>query len=277
MTTPREVEDYSVLNVTKYDPSFQGRILSRRKRYLIFPEGSNFVITFGHVKKIITKYPDNWNQNNEFDIAHKLPSDPTFVRRITFGHRLPRPTAPTKPPTTEMPKPMMPTWDKPMSWGPPPAWDKPSAWGKPPMWDKPTMMKAAMKPMMSPMMKPMMSPMMKPKVWSRGGRERRDLYGNFATVLGRMGLDGKACVYRTLCEVKHLLAPKGTSLAHDVVRALFTLYTHNDIEEDEDISEVKGYHDASKHLECDQVYGEGCPFSILALLLSYDPRANLIS
>lgn len=84
-----------------------------------------------------------------------------------------------------MPKPMMPTWDKPMSWGPPPAWDKPSAWGKPPMWDKPTMMKAAMKPMMSPMMKPMMSPMMKPKVWSRGGRERRDLYGNFATVLGR--------------------------------------------------------------------------------------------
>lgn len=45
MTTPREVEDYSVLNVTKYDPSFQGRILSRRKRYLIFPEGSNFVVS----------------------------------------------------------------------------------------------------------------------------------------------------------------------------------------------------------------------------------------
>lgn len=38
----------------------------------------------------------------------------------------------------------------------------------------------------------------------------------------RMGLDGKACVHRTICEVKHLLAPKGTSLAHDVFRTLFT-------------------------------------------------------
>lgn len=55
------------------------------------------------------------------------------------------------------------------------------------------------------------------------------------------------------------------------------LYTNEDVEEDEDQSNVQGYHDASKHTDCDGMFGEGCPFSILALLLSYDPRANLIS
>ncbi|KAG8226977.1 hypothetical protein J437_LFUL000282, partial [Ladona fulva] len=51
-------------------------------------------------------------------------------------------------------------------------------------------------------------------------RDRRTLYERIEYALEQFGLDGKACLLRTLCEVAQRIAPKGT-LIQEFVRIIF--------------------------------------------------------
>nr|CAD7406005.1 unnamed protein product [Timema cristinae] len=63
--------------------------LSRRKRYLMFPEGSNFLITVANPKRLLTNMrPKGWNGLLECDVFFKLPSD---TRKMIEKYQYPHP------------------------------------------------------------------------------------------------------------------------------------------------------------------------------------------
>ncbi|XP_049272192.1 uncharacterized protein LOC125758704 [Rhipicephalus sanguineus] len=93
------------------------------------------------------------------------------------------------------------------------------------------------------------------------GHDRWNLYRGLAWFLRRFGLDGEACVKRSLCEVASM--PRMPGLLGDVVEALFTIPKdhHN-------LSILDDYYKASKRGrtlgECDAGYSE-CPVSLYEL------------
>ncbi|XP_014228580.1 uncharacterized protein LOC106653595 [Trichogramma pretiosum] len=54
-------------------------------------------------------------------------------------------------------------------------------------------------------------------------RHRRDLYSKVEVVINAMGLDGRACVLRALCEASRRLRPRGASLVEEMLRIVFDL------------------------------------------------------
>ncbi|XP_028134624.1 uncharacterized protein LOC114329646 [Diabrotica virgifera virgifera] len=56
-------------------------LLSRRKRYLLFPPGSNMAISMAGVKALLRPQPTGWNILGEMDCPFALPSDTRILRR----------------------------------------------------------------------------------------------------------------------------------------------------------------------------------------------------
>ncbi|KAG5889372.1 hypothetical protein JTB14_009165 [Gonioctena quinquepunctata] len=61
--------------------------LSRKKRYLTFPPGSNFVIQFAAVKALLRIQPTGWNILEEVDYPFALPTDTRLFRKSNWINR----------------------------------------------------------------------------------------------------------------------------------------------------------------------------------------------
>ncbi|KAH0549485.1 uncharacterized protein LOC123261244 [Cotesia glomerata] len=59
---------------TGTEPNFT-KLLHRKRRHLVFPKSTTFVITVIGLKSIQVKEPTNWNLDLEFDIIWPIPSD----------------------------------------------------------------------------------------------------------------------------------------------------------------------------------------------------------
>ncbi|KAH9639814.1 hypothetical protein HF086_013799, partial [Spodoptera exigua] len=53
-------------------------------------------------------------------------------------------------------------------------------------------------------------------------RQKKEIWETLEGVLEQRNMNGRACILRTICEAKMRLAPKGKSLVHDILRAMFT-------------------------------------------------------
>ncbi|XP_047506385.1 uncharacterized protein LOC125050526 [Pieris napi] len=63
-------------NVTEQCPNVKTSLGSiRKKRYLVFPEGSSFVMTISLVKAFMTHAPSGWNIALEIDVLFPLPDE----------------------------------------------------------------------------------------------------------------------------------------------------------------------------------------------------------
>ncbi|KAK9754866.1 hypothetical protein QE152_g817 [Popillia japonica] len=62
-------------------------LLSRKKRYLFFPPGANFVYQFVNVKALMKRVPKGMQWLNEWDVPFPLPSDPGEFREYRESHR----------------------------------------------------------------------------------------------------------------------------------------------------------------------------------------------
>ncbi|KAH9367497.1 hypothetical protein HPB48_022124 [Haemaphysalis longicornis] len=97
------------------------------------------------------------------------------------------------------------------------------------------------------------------------GQDRWALYRGASWFLRRLGLDGEACVKRSLCEVAAM--PRMEGLLGDVVEALFTIP-----EDHRNASFLGDYYEASKRGRtvgrCDASYSD-CPLSLLYELPNY--------
>ncbi|XP_044021330.1 uncharacterized protein LOC122861178 [Aphidius gifuensis] len=58
-------------------------ILNRKKRYLVFPKSSTFVVTTTGLKAIQVKEPTNWNLDLEFDMIWPIPTEDNNNKKIS--------------------------------------------------------------------------------------------------------------------------------------------------------------------------------------------------
>ncbi|XP_055543812.1 uncharacterized protein LOC129729328 [Wyeomyia smithii] len=96
-------------------------------------------------------------------------------------------------------------------------------------------------------------------------RERRELYHALEKEVGeRFDFPMKACILRSICEVRKMMPATGKSMMVDIARTVFSLPLKEELEDE--------YSAAMRHEEpdCHKMYGKKCPLSIIQLLL-YDP------
>ncbi|XP_072395558.1 uncharacterized protein [Diabrotica undecimpunctata] len=80
--------NYLCICSTKNDVTVIKRnILSRKKRYLVFPKGSQLVIQLSAIKAIQQAQPRNWNFLEELEFPFFLPDDPNMFRRKNRDRR----------------------------------------------------------------------------------------------------------------------------------------------------------------------------------------------
>ncbi|KAG5672415.1 hypothetical protein PVAND_002546 [Polypedilum vanderplanki] len=103
-------------NVTVYDRSFH-KVLSRRRRFLLWRPGSNVLLTASLVKPLAFRRPTGHNLIIEWDIFYPLPSSWRVPKK-------PKPKPPPPPPTTtELPIEPVESWTSPKEvWQPDGGW-----------------------------------------------------------------------------------------------------------------------------------------------------------
>ncbi|XP_043288492.1 uncharacterized protein [Venturia canescens] len=168
------------------------RSLSRKKRYVVFPEGSSFSIALCMT-------------------VHTLTPDNIFTEGLNWGisYDLPNESKPELEPFLELRK------DKPHKYQylesknqlvNPPGWKHDAKWTR----------------------AEIHGPKLKKKYHKAGydylkRRHRRDLYSKLEIIMNAMNFDGRSCVLRALCEASQRLMPKGRSLVEEMMRIAFTL------------------------------------------------------
>ncbi|KAL3273269.1 hypothetical protein HHI36_014723 [Cryptolaemus montrouzieri] len=101
-------------------------------------------------------------------------------------------------------------------------------------------------------------------------RDRRNLYENVELILENFGFNGKACIYRALCEASSKLAFEDKTITEKMVSILLR-YPLEPIEQDEPDQHVY-YHNATRLGYEDPTNCEGfletCPISLIDLALT---------
>ncbi|XP_035894937.1 uncharacterized protein LOC118504512 [Anopheles stephensi] len=93
-------------------------------------------------------------------------------------------------------------------------------------------------------------------------RDRRALFSHLEDSIGSItGFHMKECILRSICEAKNMLPPPGRSMAMDIFRVLFSVPLNEALTDD--------YSNAMREesLDCRARYGNGCPMSLLDLIL----------
>ncbi|ERL92619.1 uncharacterized protein LOC109546913 [Dendroctonus ponderosae] len=151
-------------------------LLSRGKRYVQWPKGSNFVINFTCTKPLLRYQPLTWNTVYEMDI----PFAALIETKSFFGQA---------------------------------------------------------------------------SKSKRHVLERKNLLGQLEDLMFLMGLNGRACVNRLLCESKIFLETKERPMLRELIRVLFSSYMDDEL--------LNGYSDR----DCDADFSL-CPMSVLALFVN---------
>ncbi|XP_055694975.1 uncharacterized protein LOC129796877 [Lutzomyia longipalpis] len=232
---------------TAYPTGIQ-RLLSRKRRYLLFPPGSGLTCIFSMVKGIIFNYPTGYNTVSEMNFVYDLPDTMFYIKK---WKALQNKFGPKAPKTTKAPVP-----EEIISWNHP----HKTAWGSWNTWN------------------PNSSISFPEEVdhssWGdhdeyyelkhhRSYKERRDLYQNIEHIIDVMDfkLINRFCILKAICEAQHFLLPKGSSLFHDIFRILFTVPITSKTS-----PELRNAMTLQEH-ECDLVFKEKCPMSILQMFL----------
>ncbi|XP_053696611.1 uncharacterized protein LOC128743932 [Sabethes cyaneus] len=93
-------------------------------------------------------------------------------------------------------------------------------------------------------------------------RERRELYRVLEKEAAeRFDFPMKACILRSICEVRDMMPATGKSMMYDIVRTVFSIPLKEELMDE--------YSTAKRHEErdCHKMYGKKCPISIVQLLL----------
>nr|XP_049702035.1 uncharacterized protein LOC126055705 [Helicoverpa armigera] len=93
-------------------------------------------------------------------------------------------------------------------------------------------------------------------------RQKKEIWETLESMFQQRNMNGRACVIRTICEARQSLAPKGKSLVHDILRAMFTAPLH-----ERDFIEEMGmtYTELLDPDFCEKA--NDCPLSVLGVIL----------
>ncbi|CAL7939722.1 unnamed protein product [Xylocopa violacea] len=216
--------------------------LSRRRRYVVFPEGSSFSVAL-----CIT--------------MNTLSSDDIFTEGVNWGisYDLPNESKPALEPFLQLRHDQVKPVDKhgghagnsiQKNVAKYPGW---STNGK--YYLKPGKMKYY-----------------KPDYYYLQRRHRRELYSKLENIMNAMNFDGRTCVLRALCEASQRLMPKGNTLVEEMMRISFSfplkrLFSH---EPKEHHAYSRAHQAGSEGHDCAAMFA-GCTFSLIDMALGkYD-------
>ncbi|KAJ0174998.1 hypothetical protein K1T71_009139 [Dendrolimus kikuchii] len=98
-------------------------------------------------------------------------------------------------------------------------------------------------------------------------RQKRELWEKLEAALDFHNINGRSCIFRSVCETEKYLAPPGKSLVHDILRAIFTA----PLREEEFKAEMGlSYTELLDPDICEKE--NGCPFSVLDFILDLNKR-----
>ncbi|XP_024935575.1 uncharacterized protein LOC107274861 [Cephus cinctus] len=182
---------------TIYVNSEDTHLLSRRKRYIVFPEGSSFSIALCMT-------------------MHTLTNDNIFTEGMNWGisYDLPNETKAELAPFLELRKDRLKSdrYDKTKQYslmaqsGSKQSGFRTGSWTEDRKYYAPPSKKYY-----------------KSDYYYVQRRHRRDLYNKLEVIMNAMGFDGRTCVLRALCEASQRLMPKGTTLVEEMMRIAFSM------------------------------------------------------
>ncbi|XP_015110329.1 uncharacterized protein LOC107036710 [Diachasma alloeum] len=100
-------------------------------------------------------------------------------------------------------------------------------------------------------------------------RHRRELYNKLEVIMNAMGFEGRTCIQRALCEASQRLMPKGNTLVEEMMRIAFSLplkrvlLSHEPVEHH---TYTEAHRAGRKGTRCDTMFS-GCPFSLIDMAL----------
>ncbi|XP_076173029.1 uncharacterized protein LOC143149498 [Ptiloglossa arizonensis] len=223
--------------------------LSRRKRYVVFPEGSTFSIAL-----CLT--------------VHTLTPDNIFTEGVNWGisYDLPNESKPALEPFLQLRQDKIKPGDN--------KYPGHAAGGA---IDKNVVNYPGWNSYEKYYFKPGRTKYNKPDYYYLQRRHRRDLYSKLETVMNAMNFDGRTCVLRALCEASQRLMPKGNTLIEEMMRISFSfplkrLFSYEPEEHHTYGKAHKAGHDGQ---DCANMFA-GCSFSLIDMALGkYDaPRTR---
>ncbi|XP_031774795.1 uncharacterized protein LOC100864698 [Apis florea] len=213
--------------------------LSRRRRYVVFPEGSTFSIALCVTVHTVT--PDNiFTEGINWGISYDLPNEskPALEPFLQLRHDR---VKPVKKYGSQYPS------DKNVV--------KYSGWNSDKYYVKPGKRKY-----------------LKPDYYYLQRRHRRELYSKLETIMNAMNFDGRTCILRALCEASQRLLPKGNTLVEEMMRISFSfplkrLFEHEPEEHHAYSRARKAGHEGH---DCAAMFA-GCSLSLIDMALGkYD-------
>ncbi|KAL3288934.1 hypothetical protein HHI36_003378 [Cryptolaemus montrouzieri] len=90
-------------------------------------------------------------------------------------------------------------------------------------------------------------------------RTRRDLYGKLQKLLNALSRDGRACILKIICEVSKVASRKG-SFMEEIVKVLFRIKTHHNMENEDEYDTA-----FNRNHNCTELY-ESCPESLFGTI-----------
>ncbi|XP_076682203.1 uncharacterized protein LOC143376159 [Andrena cerasifolii] len=116
----------------------------------------------------------------------------------------------------------------------------------------------------------------KPDYYYLQRRHRRDLYNKLETIMNAMKLDGRTCVLRALCEASQRLMPKGNTLVEEMMRISFTFPLKRlfSLEPEEHHAYSRAHRAGHEGQDCAGMFS-GCSFSLIDMALGkYDAAST---
>ncbi|KAJ8714704.1 hypothetical protein PYW07_002929 [Mythimna separata] len=99
-------------------------------------------------------------------------------------------------------------------------------------------------------------------------RQKREFWEKIETALETYNLNGRSCIYRSICEARTHLAPPGKSLVHDILRTIFSAPVHENGFKEE-LNET--YYELLEPNVCERIHD--CPISILEVVLGLNKNS----
>ncbi|XP_034935102.1 uncharacterized protein [Chelonus insularis] len=100
-------------------------------------------------------------------------------------------------------------------------------------------------------------------------RHRRELYNKLEVIMNAMGFDGRSCILRALCEASQRLMPKGNTLVEEMMRIAFSLPLKRILlphEPEEHEIYTNAHRAGYDSVRCDAMFS-GCSFSLIDMAL----------
>ncbi|XP_031845481.1 uncharacterized protein LOC116432545 isoform X2 [Nomia melanderi] len=217
------------------------KFLSRKRRYVVFPEGSTFSIALCMTMHTLT--PDDiFTEGVNWGISYDLPNESKPILEPFLQLRNDRIKPANKYDgygTNDKNAVAYPGWN---------SFQKYSSF------------------------KPGKRKYYKPDYYYLQRRHRRDLYSKLETIMNAMNFDGRTCVLRALCEASQRLMPKGNTLVEEMMRISFSfplkrLFSSEPEEHRTYGSAHKAGHEGQ---DCASMFA-GCSFSLIDMALGkYD-------